>query len=72
MDDNVKIRYLNALGFGRSEVTEALKKVDWNIQAAKCYLLMRGDATARYKQTDTGKVLWTDQDYIDYAINSIK
>ena len=54
---------------------EALKKVDWNIDAAKCYLLMRGDATARYKYVDglrTYQIPWTDQDYIDYAINSTK
>ena len=68
-----KIQDLNALGFGRHEATEALKKVSWNVKAAKCYLLMRGDATTRYKIDGSGnKVHWTDQDYIDYAINSIK
>ena len=62
-----KVLKLNSMGFGLQESKIALEKCNNDVNSAKNYLLLKGDAVCRYKIVRGKKIRWTDEDFIKYA-----
>lgn len=54
-------------GCGFIDAREALEKCDNNIDVACEYLLLKGQALARYKKVNGERRPWQEEDYIEAA-----
>lgn len=63
------INILRNRGYGLNRAVNALNRCG-TVRSALTYLIMYGDATARYKLVDGNRVPWTHDDYVQYAIKN--